>query len=141
MNYTDILHAQLRIDEGVRFKPYTDSVGKTTIGIGRNLTDIGINRGEMALMFDNDLASAEHTARLLVPNFETLTDARKAVVVNMAFNMGFNALSTFVNTLKAIEEGRWVDAEHGMLASKWATQVKGRAGRLADMMRSGKYEI
>jgi len=141
MNYLDILHAQLKVDEDVRPKPYVDSVGKVTIGIGRNLTDNGINRGEMALMFDNDLATAEHTARLLVPNFDSLVDARKAVVVNMAFNMGFNVLSTFVGMLKAIQEGRWVDAELAMLDSKWAAQVKGRAGRLADMMRSGKYEL
>ena len=139
MNYLDILHAQLKVDEGVRMKPYVDSVGKTSIGIGRNLTDIGINRGEMALMFDNDLASAEHTARLLVPNFETLSDARKAVVVNMAFQLGFNAMAAFVNTLKAIQENRWADAANGLLASKVATsQAPARWARHAQIMREGK---
>lgn len=140
MNYLDILHAQLRVDEGYRTKPYKDTVGKLSIGIGRNLSDVGVSRGEIALMFDNDLASAEHTARLLVPNFDTLNDARKAVVVNLAFNMGFNTLSQFVNTLRAIEQGRWGDAKSGLLASKWAGQVGGRAPRLADSLESGIWK-
>lgn len=137
MNYLDIVSAQLRIDEGYRLKPYTDTAGKTSIGIGRNLSDVGVNRGEIALMFDNDLATAEHTAKLLLVNFSTLSDVRKAVVINMAFNMGYNVLAQFVNTLKAIDERRWDDAKVGMLASKWATQVGDRAQRLAEAMRTG----
>lgn len=137
MSYLDIVSAQLRADENVKLKPYTDTAGKITIGCGRNLTDNGINRGEVALMFDNDLATAEHTAKLLLVNFDTLSDARKAVVINMAFNMGYNTLATFVNTLKAIDERRWNDAKAGMLASKWAVQVGERAQRLAEAMRIG----
>lgn len=141
MNYFDILHAQLRIDEGYRLRPYTDTVGKITIGIGRNLTDGGVNRGEIALMFDNDLATAERVAHLLVDNFDSLSDSRKAVVMNMAFNMGYNTLATFVNTLKAINGQRWNDAAAGMLASKWATQVGNRAVRLAESMRSNTWRF
>ncbi len=139
MNYLDILHAQLKIDEGVRSKPYVDSVGKVSIGIGRNLTDIGINRGEMALMFDNDLASAEKTARMLVPSFDSLSDVRKSVVMNMAFNMGYKSLATFVNTLRAIDERRWDAVVDGMKASKWARQVGQRADRLAESMRTNQW--
>jgi lysozyme len=140
VNYLDILHAQLRVDEGVRLKPYVDTVGKISVGVGRNLTDNGISRGECALMFDNDLADAEHTARLLVPNFNSLSDVRKSVVMNMAFNMGYNVLAGFVNTLKAIEERRWNDAAAGMKASKWARQVGERAKRLEESMKSNHWK-
>lgn len=136
MNYLDILHAQLRVDEGERSMPYVDTTGNLTIGIGRNLTANGISRGEQALMFDNDLATAEHTARLLLDNFDSLSDARKAVVVNMAFNMGYGTLSTFVNTLRAINERRWAEAAQGMAASRWAIQVGDRAKRLEESMRT-----
>lgn len=139
MTYLDILHAQLRVDEGYRLKPYPDTEGKITIGIGRNLTDVGVSRGEVALMFDNDLATAESTARKLVPNFDALSDARRAVVMNMAFNMGFTSLATFVNTLKAIDERRFDAAADGMLASKWAKQVGPRADRLAETMRTNLW--
>lgn len=140
MNYLDILHVQLKIDEGVRAKPYVDTVGKVSIGIGRNLTDVGIDRGEMALMFANDLADAEEAARRLMPGFDRLSDARKAVLVNMAFNMGETVLGGFQNTLAAIREGRYDDAARGMLASKWATQVGARSQRLAQTMQTNVWE-
>lgn len=140
MNYLDILRVQLRVDEGEKPKPYSDSAGKITIGIGRNLTDVGISRGEQALMFDNDLVMAERTARALVPTFDSLSDVRKAVVMNMAFNMGYTTFATFVNTLKAINEHRFIDAASGMLLSKWATQVGARASRLAESIQSNQWK-
>ena len=38
--------AILKEHEGRRLKPYTDTVGKLTIGYGRNLTDVGISDEE-----------------------------------------------------------------------------------------------
>lgn len=137
MDYLDILHAQLRVDEGVRSHPYTDTAGRLTIGIGRNLTDNGLSRGEIALMYDNDLAVAERAARNLVRSFDSLDDARKAVIVNMAFNMGEATLAQFVNTLKFIEAKDWQQAATAMLSSRWAGQVGARAQRLAQSMRGG----
>lgn len=137
MSYRDILRKQLLIDEGLRPKPYVDSVGKLSIGIGRNLADVGLRPDEIEYLFQNDVRDAEDAARRLVPNFEKLNDIRKAVVVNMAFNMGHSVLSGFENTLRAVNEGRYADAARGMLASKWALQVGGRAKRLAKQMREG----
>lgn len=138
MSYREILRNQLRVDEGVRRYPYQDTVGKWTVGVGRNLDDVGMRDDEIALMLENDITEAERAARSLVPNFDALSDARRAVVVNMAFNMGQNRLAGFVNTLKAIHEGRWEDAAAGMRASKWATQVGARAERLATLMEHDK---
>lgn len=36
------LLTQLKVDEGVRLRPYTDTRGFQTIGIGRNLDTVGI---------------------------------------------------------------------------------------------------
>ena len=137
MSYRDILRAQLKIDEGVRTHAYRDTVGKLTIGCGRNLDDIGVNAGEIELMLDNDITRAEAGAYRLVPGFEGLSNARKAVVVNLVFNMGERTFGTFTNTLAAINSGRWDDAADGMAASKWASQVGPRATRLIAAMRQG----
>lgn len=134
--FRDILRHQLRIDEGVRKYPYKDTVGKLSIGIGRNLDDVGVRPDEMALMLDNDIQDAEFIARALLSKFEELTEVRKAVVCNMAFNLG-HRLVGFKNTLRAINEGRYEDAARGMLASLWARQVGSRAARLARQMREG----
>lgn len=137
MPYRDILRAQLPIDEGRRTKPYRDTVGKLTIGVGRNLDDVGLRPDEIALMLENDMVVAEKDARSLIHNFDELSDVRKAVVINMAFNMGIRRLAGFVNTLRAINEGRFGAAADGMLDSKWAQQVGERAERLAKQMREG----
>lgn len=138
VSYRDILRAQLRVDEGVRRFPYQDTVGKTTVGVGRNLTDKGLSPDEISYLLENDMRDAEADARSLLANFDRLSDVRKAVVCNMAFNLGLKRFAGFRNTLKAIDEGRYDDAARGMLASKWARQVKGRAVRLAEQMRKGE---
>lgn len=137
MSYLDICQQQLPIDEGVRNKPYRDTVGKWTIGVGRNLDDVGVSEDEIALMLKNDIARADKGARSIVLSFDHLSDARKAVLVNMCLNMGVTRLSGFVNMLGAIHEGKFDEAANQMLASKWAQQVGNRAVRLAKAMREG----
>ncbi|MDR8747231.1 glycoside hydrolase family protein [Burkholderia multivorans] len=130
------LIVELSRDEGRRLKPYVDTVGKTTIGVGRNLTDVGITDAECDLLLSNDI---DRTVAWLDRNlswWRQLDAVRQRVVVNMAFNMG-GSLLTFTNTLAAIKRGDYAAAADGMLASKWASQVGARAKRLADMMRSG----
>lgn len=120
----------------MRSVPYRDSVGILTVGVGRNL-EKGLHPDEIALLLRNDIAEADRAARAVFPPFETLSETRKAVLVNMAFNLGQARLAGFVNTLKAIADGRFDDAAEGMLNSKWAVQVGARAKRLAQEMREG----
>ncbi len=136
MTYLEICQAQLPIDEGKRSKPYKDSVGILTIGVGRNL-EKGLSEDEIALLLQNDIAEADAAARKVFPAFDSLTEPRKAVLVNLAFNLGQTRLAAFVNTLGAIADGRYDDAAQGMLNSKWADQVGARAQRLSKIMREG----
>lgn len=145
MSYREILRPQLRVDEDVREHPYDDKTGKriralegkTTIGVGHNLDDKGLHPKVIDLMLELDIDDAEADARALLPNFEQLTPARQAVVVNMAFNMGRDVLAGFRQTMRAIREQRWGDAARGMRASLWARQTGNRAKRLADAMEEG----
>lgn len=132
-----LLKEELVRDEAQRLKPYKDSVGKTTIGVGRNLDDVGVSQDEVDLMLSNDIARTTNELSSLLPWWTTLDEVRQRVIVNMAFNMGVKTLLTFTNTLKAVQEGRYVDASQGMRASKWAEQVGPRAVRLSDMMATG----
>jgi lysozyme len=137
MNYRDIAKAQLKVDEGIRAKPYLDSVGKLTIACGRNLDDKGLSMLEIDFLLENDLTDAERDARSLVVTFDKLTDARKAVLLNMALNLGRTRLAGFNRFLEAIHAEAWEQAAAEMLDSTWAKQVKGRADRLARQMREG----
>lgn len=137
MSHRDIVRAQLRIDEGVREKPYRDTVGKLTIGCGRNLDDVGVRPDEIALMLDNDIAEAEATAKVLFPGFDSLSENRRAVLVNMSFNLGSTRLAAFQRFRDAVAAGQWERAAAEMLDSRWAEQVGIRAQRLAKQMREG----
>lgn len=131
----DVMRAELVRDEGLSLRLYKDTVGKLTIGIGRNLDDVGISKDEAYLMLDNDIQRTSDSLDKNLPWWKTLDEVRQRVILNMAFNMGINSLLGFKNTLAAIQAGRYNDAADGMLDSKWAQQTGQRAQRLADMMR------
>ena len=133
----DQLIKDLERDEGVRLKPYLDTVGKTTIGVGRNLTDVGISEDEADYLLHSDIARTIAGLDRNLNWWDSLDDVRQRVIVNMAFNMGVAGLLTFTNTLAAVHAGRYGDAADEMLASAWAKQVGPRALRLAEMMRTG----
>jgi lysozyme len=133
----DILIQELMRDEGVQLKPYRDTVGKLTIGVGRNLNDVGISRPEALGLLANDIAAAECALDKVFPKWKSLTDTRQRVLLNMVFNMGPSGLTAFSKFIANLSLGDWGGAATEMLNSKWAVQVGQRAVRLADMMRRG----
>ena len=130
----------LMLHEGLELKPYKCTADKTTIGVGRNLQDVGITEDEAKYLLQNDidriLKEVEHWSFL-----EKLNEPRQAVILDMVFNMGvtrFNA-NTWVKTFAAIQNEEWEKAANEMLDSKWAKQVGQRAIRLSQMMRKGEW--
>lgn len=133
----DALANQLLIDEGLKLKPYQDTVGKWTIGVGRNLDDVGISKSEAMMLLGADIDKVMAQLDDKLPWWSGMSDARQQAIANMAFNLGIERLLGFKNTLAAMQAGRYDEAANGMLASKWALQVGQRARRLADMMKRG----
>lgn len=134
------LRAQLVRHEGLRLKPYRDTVGKLTLGIGRNLDDVGISESEAYVLVDNDITRVKRGLVEAYPGWFPLLDGvRQAVLVNMGFNLGLAGLAGFKQTLAAVARGDYAAASRGMLASKWARQTGSRATELAAQMRTGKW--
>lgn len=131
---------QLKIHEGLRLKPYKDTVGKLTLGIGRNLEDKGISEQEALVMLNNDVDYFYSQLNKKLTWFKALDDARQNVLVNMAFNMGVSGLLSFKMTLKLIEYGDYDNAATEMLNSVWAYQVGQRAIELSKQMATGEYQ-
>lgn len=125
--------------EGLRLTPYVDTVGKITIGYGRNLEDKGLSKAEAQLLLQHDLSDAERDCRESFEWFDDLDGPRQTVLIEMCFNLGRKGLLGFGQTLRAVKERRFEDAAKQMLRSKWAIQVKGRAATLAAVMRTGVY--
>lgn len=133
------LKEQLRRDEGLRLKPYKDTLGILTIGVGRNLTDVGISAAEADLMLDNDIERIREPIARLCPWFHDLDEARQGVILNMGFNMGLGGILQFKKMIAALKEQDWERAAKEMKDSLWARQVHSRADRLAQQMRTGKW--
>jgi lysozyme len=126
-------------DEGIRFKTYRCTAGKLTIGVGRNLDDVGISRDEAMLLLDNDIARVEADARKH-HWFGGLDAARQEVVLNMIFNLGATSFAKFYQTIAAIAAADYAGAADRMRKSLWARQVGARAERLAKQMETGERQ-
>jgi lysozyme len=135
---SDDLVRELTRDEGLRLKPYRCTAGKLTIGVGRNLDDVGISQGEAEILLRNDIDRAAEGLDRELPWWRNLDEVRQRVMVNMTFNLGIQGLTGFKNTIELVRTGQYLDAAQHMMATKWAKQVGPRAERLALMMRDGK---
>jgi lysozyme len=128
----------LILHEDCRLKPYKDTVGKWTIGVGRNISDNGITMREALFLLSNDIDTAVEDARALLDCWDDLDDVRQMVIVDMAFNLGRSRLAEFRRMLAAVEQRRYERAADEMVDSKWYRQVGSRGARLESMMRTGE---
>lgn len=133
----ELLVYELSRDEDVRTKPYKDSVGKLTIGVGRNLDDKGLSKAEINILLNNDINDSEADLDRTFPWWRQLNDNRQRVLLNMCFNLGIKRLAGFKSMLRDVQNGLFDRAAVEMLDSLWARQVGGRAVRLAKMMKNG----
>mgnify|MGYP001245029212 FL=1 len=128
---------ELKRDEGVVLTLYKCSAGKNTIGVGRNVDDRGITDDESDYLLSNDIDLCVKELEGTFPWFQTLSDTRQRVMVNMCFNLGLSRLMGFRKFLAAMEAGEWETAGVEMLDSKWARQVGPRSTRLRDLVLEG----
>ena len=133
----ELLVYELSRDEDVRTKPYKDSVGKLTIGVGRNLDDKGLSKAEINILLNNDINDCESDLDREMPWWRQLSDNRQRVLLNMCFNLGITRLKGFKSMLRDIQNGLYDQAAVEMIDSLWARQVGGRAVRLAKLMKNG----
>jgi lysozyme len=133
-----LFRGQIMTDEGLRLKPYTDTVGRLSIGYGRNLTDVGISQVEAASLLDNDLTRAVADLQTSFPFIMQLDSTRQVVLACMSFNLGIGRLSKFAQMWAALRNNDFEGAAMQMLNSSWAEEVGARATRLSEAMRSGE---
>lgn len=132
----DKLQKSIRGHEGYRRFPYLDTVGKLTVGIGRNLADVGLSDDEIQLMFENDIARVLDFFSKL-DWFNNLDEVRQRVILEMGFQLGNVGVLRFQTMIAALRLNDWKNAAAAMLDSKWHTQTPARCESLAMRMASG----
>jgi len=126
-------------DEGFRQFPYQCTAGKTTIAIGRNLSDKGISYTEAEFLLKNDLEECHTDLRNIFKNqFDSLPDYVQEVLMNMRFQLGPGGFRSFRKFIDAIRGWDMTRAGQEMLDSKWAKHdTPDRAKRLHKVLLTG----
>ena len=132
------LLAQLKKHEGFRSKPYICTAGKLTIGYGRNLDDVGINKFEADNLLRNDIYAAIRELDRY-PWAAELDQVRFDAMVNFMFNVGANTFAKFKKMIAAMEDKSYERASMELLDSRYAKQVGQRALDVSYMIEIGEY--
>ena len=148
------INDQLIDHEGERLKPYVDCCskswrdclcihkGKLTIGVGRNLDDVGISQNESRYLLDNDVWRVRMELDEALPWWRSLDLIRQQVLIDLGFNLGVLTppdtakLLTFKQTLEMIRTGQYTAAADRLATLPWHKQVGQRALELEAMLRS-----
>lgn len=133
---TETLRARILRHEGLRLKPYRDTVGKLTIGVGRNLDDIGISTLEAMDLLNADINRATQGLTRALPWVDDLPPVAREVLIEMVFQMGLHGVLQFAQTLEAFRTREWRRAAKGMRTSRWATQTPARVEELATLVEA-----
>lgn len=141
----------LQYEEGFREKPYLCSEGYPTVGTGIRIGPKGAALSNYQFTVPREVDAVwlqyklNECMRGMLSNeriskaINVLDEARTAVLVSMAYQMGVAGLAQFKNTLYLVETKQFEEAAKAMLDSKWARQTPNRARRHAEQMRSGLW--
>jgi len=135
---------------------YIDSLGYPTIGYGQlcehrvvyNLSEArsacsSYSNGCTAAKAKQWLSNQIDDKTSCINNYTNIKNAynkasnkRKAIIISMAYQLGCQGLSEFVNTLNLMAQGDWAGASSSMLDSLWARQTPNRAERHSYVIRN-----
>ena len=134
----DRLLGDVVTDEGFRGITYMDTTGHLTIGYGRNLEAHPYTRKEAEVWTRRHLEFCSVMAETYCGEaWRTMNDVRQEVIINMAYQLGYGGLSTFVQMRKAVRAGDWNEAARQGTDSQWGRRHKARRTRLMDELRTG----
>lgn len=135
--------------EGLLLTAKPDAKGCWVIGRGRDIPAPAdpsnpptCTQEEADAWFVADMALArQRAATALGQAWDDLDEVRRAVLTDMAFEIGGAGLTLFKIMLNAIKGYRYVAAAQAGLQSEWARQVPARAKMDMDMMASGEWPV
>ena len=121
----------VRTHEGVTVYPYEDTVGKITIGVGRNLSDRGLEADEIEALFATDCQIAETALDAWWPDWREAPASVQIALYSMAYNLGGPRLAGFEKMCTALRAGDFATAATEARDSRWARQVPSRAKEIS----------
>lgn len=127
-------------DEGFRAQVYNDHKGIPTIGYGTKISEIVVSKEVAEAWLDAELDEKEERLRK-IPEYCTLSIARKNVIRSMAYQMGVRGVIKFKKMWCYIRVKAWEMAAIEMRDSRWWSDpaTRSRAERMAERMGTGEW--
>jgi len=131
--------------EGVRLKPYKDTKGLWTIGVGHLIGDgkslppewdRQFTMEEVDKLFAQDFAEHKKWAEKS-PGWDKANPKGQGALIDLAFNMGGGWFKKFKNASSKLASGDFKGAADELIDSEWYKQVKGRAVTIVNLIRDG----
>ena len=135
MNIENLLVDWIKGEEGFREKAYLDSLGIPTFGYGFTY----ITEDEAEPILHNRISSISYdTLHMLEGRGIELDDFRKAILMDMIYQLGMNNVMKFSKMLDALKDMDYDRASTEMLDSRWHSQTPKRCELLASRMKLGR---
>ena len=151
MDNYEFIKKQIKGDEDLKILPYTlvydEKKGKRVIekfqtgGYGHKIlkgethAHFTYTKQYWEGVFDKDFEIALNGARKIIPE-DTIDPIAFGILVEMVYQMGYEGVSKFQETLRLINNENYYAASDEMLDSNWAHQTPERALRLSKIMRN-----
>lgn len=119
-----LIEKDLERHEGRKNKLYRCPAGRLTCGIGFNIQDNPLPDYIIDMLLDYSIEVAIDDLKTIfgIEKYEAFPDHVKRALTNMSFQLGYDNLSEFKNTIKLIKQGDYKRAAKEMLDSKWARE-------------------
>jgi len=145
MDFYEKLDRILIEHEGKRNRPYQDSKGIWTVGVGHNM-NVPLSDAVIMHILHDDTQDAINDCLHHFPWFADLDETRKIAMISLRFNLGLGGLLGFRKFLWEMSQGNYAsaadeliyntDAQGHRTHTQWALDVKAkRANDLANMIR------
>jgi lysozyme len=135
--------------EGFKTKPYKDSLGLWTIGVGHLIGDgktlppewnRELSPQEVDTLFAGDFASHKQAATK-IPGYDRVNEQGKGALIDLTFNMGNTWYKKWPNFVKNLSSGNTEGAAASLEDSNWYKQVKSRAVTIVGLIRNSGKDI
>lgn len=141
------LRSRLMIEEGIRLDWYKDTEGYWTGGVGHKATKsdnitIPKNKDQWLEILDNDIKNILIGLKVFVYRdaFFSLSQNRKIVIADMAYQMGIKGLTRFEKMWAAIKFKDFKKSGGEMKDSDWYLKYTNRGEQLRQIMITDVYE-
>jgi lysozyme len=132
-------------NEGWKNKPYKDSRGLWTVGVGHLIGngktlpkewDREFSNQEVRELFEKDFTEHLKLAEK-APGWDKANEAGKAGLIDLTYNMGGYWYKKFKVAAGLLADGKFKEAADEFKSSKWYKQVGERAPATVSLIRSG----